>query len=57
VPLVAIFAGSQPDLTGPVGGGPLAILGAQGAPPTLAAVADAVEAIMPRGEDNADEQA
>jgi heptosyltransferase-1 len=57
VPLVAIFAGSQPDLTGPVGSGPLAILGAQGAPPTLAAVADAVEAIMPRGEDNADEQA
>jgi heptosyltransferase-1 len=57
VPLVAIFAGSQPDLTGPVGGGPLAILGAQGAPPTLAAVADAVEAIVPRGEGNADEQA
>ena len=27
VPLVAIFAGSKPDLTGPVGYGPLAVLG------------------------------
>ena len=31
VPLVAIFAGSKPGLTGPVGYGPLAVLGAQGA--------------------------
>lgn len=42
VPLVAIFAGSKPGLTGPVGSGPLAVLGAQGTPPTVAAVADAV---------------
>jgi heptosyltransferase-1 len=42
VPLVAIFAGSKPDLTGPVGSGPIAVLGAQGTPPTVAAVADAV---------------
>jgi lipopolysaccharide heptosyltransferase I len=42
VPLVAIFAGSKPGLTGPVGSGPLAVLGADGAPPTVAAVADAV---------------
>lgn len=42
VPLVAIFAGSKPGLTGPVGSGPIAVLGAQGTPPTVAAVADAV---------------
>lgn len=33
VPLVAIFAGSQPKLTGPVGAGPMTVLGADGAPP------------------------
>ena len=42
VPLVAIFAGSKPGLTGPVGSGPIAVLGAQGTPPNVAAVADAV---------------
>src|SRR5450830_772470 len=42
VPLVAIFAGSKPGLTGPVGSGPIAVLGAQGTPPTVAAIADAV---------------
>lgn len=33
VPLVAIFTGSQPELTKPVGNGPLTVLGALGAPP------------------------
>jgi len=33
VPLVAIFAGSEPDLTAPVGTGPITVLGARGAPP------------------------
>jgi heptosyltransferase-1 len=42
VPLVAIFAGSKPSLTGPIGSGPLAVLGAEGAPPTVAAVIEAV---------------
>src|SRR5450830_382036 len=42
VPLVAIFGGSKPGLTGPVGSGPIAVLGAQGTPPNVAAVADAV---------------
>ena len=42
VPLVAIFAGSKPGLTGPVGHGPIVVLGAQGTPPTVATVADAV---------------
>jgi lipopolysaccharide heptosyltransferase I len=46
VPLVAIFAGSKPGLTGPVGSGPIAVLGAQGTPPTVAAVADAVANIV-----------
>jgi len=42
VPLVAIFAGSKPGLTGPVGAGPITALGAEEAPPSLGAVVDAV---------------
>jgi heptosyltransferase-1 len=42
VPLVAIFAGSQPSLTGPVGSGPLAVLGAEGEPPSVDEVTAAV---------------
>jgi heptosyltransferase-1 len=34
VPLVAIFGGSEPRLTGPVGAGPIEVVGAKGAPPT-----------------------
>ena len=45
VPLVAIFAGSKPGLTGPVGRGPIAVFGADGSPPTVAVVADAVAKI------------
>ena len=41
VPLVAIFAGSDPHLTGPVGRGPVAVLGAKGRAPALAEVAQA----------------
>jgi heptosyltransferase-1 len=47
VPLVAIFSGSKPVLTGPVGSGPMAILGAQGAPPSLDEVRKAVIGIRP----------
>jgi heptosyltransferase-1 len=47
VPLVAIFTGSNPGLTGPVGNGRLAVLGADGATPSVAAVADAVAKIAP----------
>ncbi len=47
VPLAAIFSGSKPSLTGPVGNGPIAVLGAQGAPPSVDAVANAVETIAP----------
>ncbi len=42
VPLVAIFAGSRPGLTGPVGSGPITVLGAQGAPPSVEQVREAV---------------
>jgi heptosyltransferase-1 len=46
VPLVAIFAGSKPGLTGPVGSGPLAVLGAEGARPSLDEAWDAVEKLL-----------
>lgn len=42
VPLTAIFAGSQPRLTGPVGSGPMTVLGANGAPPSIDDVRAAV---------------
>jgi heptosyltransferase I len=45
VPLVAIFAGSKPKLTGPVGNGPLAVLGAHGAAPSVDEVRGAVEGL------------
>ena len=45
VPLVAIFAGSKPGLTGPVGHGPISILGTSDAPPSVGAVTDAVAKI------------
>jgi len=47
VPLVAIFTGSKPELTGPVGRGPMTVLGARGAPPSLDEVREAV-ARLPR---------
>ncbi|HET9715829.1 MAG TPA: lipopolysaccharide heptosyltransferase I [Pseudolabrys sp.] len=45
VPLVAIFAGSQPALTGPVGSGLISVLGSDGASPSSEAVLRAVEKI------------
>jgi heptosyltransferase-1 len=45
VPLVAIFTGSNPGLTGPVGNGPLVVLGADGATPSVDTVVDAVAKI------------
>ncbi len=47
VPLVAIFLGSRPGLTGPVGEGPVAVLGAEGEPPSVEAVAKAVKRLAP----------
>jgi len=46
VPLVAIFTGSKPSLTGPVGGGPMSILGDDGMPPSVDPVIDAVATIV-----------
>jgi heptosyltransferase I len=46
VPLAAIFLGSEPDLTGPVGQGPIAVLGSKGEVPTAAAAIAAVDRIM-----------
>jgi lipopolysaccharide heptosyltransferase I len=46
VPLVAIFTGSKPGLTGPVGRGRLSILGDDGKPPSPDAVIEAVENII-----------
>jgi heptosyltransferase-1 len=50
VPLVAIFAGSQPRLTGPVGNGPLAVLGADNAPPSIDAVREAMDGLMTKDQ-------
>jgi lipopolysaccharide heptosyltransferase I len=46
VPVVAIFAGSKPALTGPMGRGRLSILGDDGKPPSVDAVVEAVESIV-----------
>jgi len=46
VPVVAIFAGSKPALTGPMGRGRLSILGDDGKPPSVDAVVEAVETII-----------
>lgn len=46
VPLVAIFAGSQPKLTGPVGSGPMTVLGTDGAPPGVDEVKTAVSTLL-----------
>jgi heptosyltransferase-1 len=42
VPLVAMFVGSEPGLTGPVGVGPIAIVGGRKAPPDDATIAAAI---------------
>jgi heptosyltransferase I len=46
VPLVAIFLGSEPGLTGPMGQGPMVVLGAKGAPPSVAEVGEAVTQLV-----------
>ena len=45
VSLVAIFAGSEPGLTGPIGTGPITVLGAKGAPPSVDEVTQVVARI------------
>ena len=43
VPLVAIFCGSEPGLTGPMGSGPIAVVGGKHKQPSVADVAGAFE--------------
>ena len=45
VPLVAIFVGSEPGLTGPMGQGPIAVVGGKGEMPDPAAAMAAVDRI------------
>lgn len=45
VPLVAIFVASEPDLTGPMGSGPIEIAGARDKPPFVAQVTAAIEKV------------
>jgi heptosyltransferase-1 len=46
VPLVSIFAGSEPALTRPVGQGPIAVVGAKGNSPSLDEVRAAVDDLL-----------
>jgi len=49
VPLVAIFVGaSNPRLTGPMGSGPIEILGGHGVPPTVKDVLAAIDKVLAR---------
>ena len=45
VPLAAIFLTSKPDLTGPMGPGPIAVVDGRVRPPTVRAVLDALERV------------
>jgi len=48
VPLVGIFVGSEPGLTGPMGQGPIAIVGRKGATPAPDEVLGALDQLMVR---------
>jgi heptosyltransferase I len=45
VPLVGIFVGSEPGLTGPLGQGPIAVVGGKGEGPDATAAIAAVDRI------------
>lgn len=45
VPLVAIFTGSEPGLTGPQGSGAIAVVGGPGAEPSVAEILAAIERV------------
>jgi heptosyltransferase-1 len=49
VPLVAIFQASDPGLTGPMGAGPIHVLGTKGAAPSVGEVAETVTRLRERG--------
>jgi heptosyltransferase-1 len=46
VPVVGIFVGSEPRLTGPIGSGPIAVVGAKANPPTVDEVLRGVERVV-----------
>jgi heptosyltransferase-1 len=46
VPLVAIFSGTDPELTRPIGSGPMEVVGAKGTTPPVEAVAGALNEIL-----------
>jgi heptosyltransferase-1 len=46
VPLVAIFVGSEPSLTGPMGQGPIAVVGGKRELPSVADVKAALERLV-----------
>ena len=46
VPLVGIFVGSEPGLTGPLGSGPIAVVGGKGVTPEAAEVLRAVDRVI-----------
>lgn len=46
VPLVAVFLASEPGLTGPVGSGPIAVVGGKGRPPSVAEILDALGRVI-----------
>ncbi len=46
VPLVAVFLGSEPGLTGPMGQGPLAVVGGKGEVPSVGEVTSALESLV-----------
>jgi heptosyltransferase-1 len=46
VPLVAIFVGSEPSLTGPMGEGPIAVVGGKRKLPTVEDVVAAFERLV-----------
>jgi len=48
VPLVAIFIDSEPGLTGPMGGGPIAVVGGKRASPDPAEVLQALDRVVRR---------
>ncbi len=46
VPAVGIFLGSEPGLTGPLGTGNIAVVGSDGATPSVAEVLDALDRVV-----------
>jgi heptosyltransferase-1 len=46
VPLIAVFLTTEPGLTGPVGSGPMTVIGGNGAQPTAQQAIEAAERLL-----------